>query len=139
MNDPVTTTIASYEAKANEYIQNTDQLSYFPDLPAMLDKFIALLPGKKVLDVAFGSGRDTFYLSEHGLSVQGIELTQSFIDSLREKAKNPISKMDMRWLGFADNVFDGIWCCAAFLHIPRSQTIMTLNGFSRVLRPCSLA
>ena len=134
MSDPVATTIASYEAKSDEYIRNTDQLSYFPDLPDMLDKFISLLPGKRVLDVAFGSGRDTIYLSTHGISTEGIELTQAFIDSLHGKAITPLYKMDMRWLGFADSVFDGIWCCAAFLHVPRSQAIMTLSGFARALK-----
>ena len=67
MEDVVQKTVSSYEAKADEYIRNTDQLSYFPDLPAVLDKFITLLPGKKVLDVAFGAGRDTLYFIEHGL------------------------------------------------------------------------
>ena len=55
MQDPVITTIKSYEIKAEEYIRNTDQLAYFPDLPAMLVKFIDLLPGLCVLDVAFGA------------------------------------------------------------------------------------
>lgn len=134
MNDPVLSTIASYEVKADEYIRNTDKMSYFPDLPAMLDKFISLLPGKDVLDVAFGAGRDTAYLLEHGLNVQGIEMSQVFIDTLRQKIDIPLYRMDMRRLEFEDNSFDGIWCCSAFLHLPRADALPTLQGFARVLR-----
>ncbi len=135
MQDPVITTIKSYEIKAEEYIRNTDQLAYFPDLPAMLDKFIALLPGPCVLDVAFGAGRDTLYLMANGLSVQGVELTMPFIQKLKEAISVPLYKMDMRYLGFVNDCFDGIWCCSAFLHIPRVDALDTLRGFSRVLKP----
>jgi len=135
MNDSISITVASYEAQADEYIRNTDQLAYFPGLPAMLDKFIYLLPGHKVLDVAFGAGRDTLYLIEQGLDVEGIELTQAFINALRQKTHIPLYKMDMRRLGFTDAAFHGIWCCAAFLHLPRIDALGTLKGFARVLQP----
>ncbi|HWS84369.1 MAG TPA: class I SAM-dependent methyltransferase [Ktedonobacteraceae bacterium] len=134
MKDVIQETIASYEIKAEEYIRNTDQLSYFPDLPAMLDMFLSMLPGRHILDIAFGSGRDTFYFIEHGLKVEGIELTQAFIDSLRKKIDIPLYKMDMRGLTFKDSSFDGIWCCSAFLHLPRTDALRTLKGFYRILR-----
>ena len=135
MEDVIQKTIESYEVKADEYIRNTDQLSYFPNIPAMLDMFISMLPGKKVLDVAFGSGRDTLYLIEHGLEVQGVDLAQSFIDALRTKIDIPLYKMDMRHLDFSDNTFDGIWCCSALVHLPRTDILPTLRGFHRVLAP----
>jgi ubiquinone/menaquinone biosynthesis C-methylase UbiE len=137
-HDPILTTIASYEAKADEYIHKTDQLAYFPGLPAMLDRFISLLPGHKVLDVAFGAGRDTLYFIEQGLDVEGIELTQAFINALCLKADIPLYKMDMRRLGFTDDAFDGIWCCASFLHLPHTDALATLREFARVLRPAGI-
>jgi ubiquinone/menaquinone biosynthesis C-methylase UbiE len=135
MENVVLETIASYEAKAGEYILNTDQLSYFPDLPAMLEKFISILPGKRILDVAFGSGRDTRFFLDQGLDVQGVELAQIFIDILRKKVDIPLYKMDMRQMDFPDNSFDGIWCCSAFVHLPRADALPTLKEFHRVLRP----
>jgi predicted SAM-dependent methyltransferase len=41
----------------------------------------------------------------------------------------------MRRLGFADESFDGIWCCSAFLHILRREALLTLREFARILRP----
>lgn len=132
--DPISETISSYEDKFDEYIKNTDKLSYFPDLPAMLDKFQSALTGQLVLDSAFGSGRDTLYLQEKGCKVIGIELTPAFITYLHHQSSNSICRMDMRHMGFAPNSFDGIWCCAAFLHIPREEAFSTLSEYSRILR-----
>lgn len=127
-------TVESYVENAQEYIKNTDQLSYFPGLQQWLDKFIDLLPGPDVLDIAFGSGRDILYMYEHNLKVQGIELVDEFISTLRQKINVPLYKMDMRDLDFDNELFDGIWCCSAFLHIQKRQALSTLKGFNRILR-----
>lgn len=42
--------------------------------------------------------------------------------------------MDMRRLGFAGDSVDGLWVCASFLHVPRSDSQSTLAEFHRVLR-----
>jgi len=135
MDDPVSVTIKSYQAKVQEYISKTNQLAFFPDLPSMLDRFISELSGPRILDVAFGSGRDTLYLIEHGLNVAGVELTEAFITELKKIVDIPAYRMDMRYLAFADDIFDGIWCCAAFLHLPRKDALPTLRGFARILKP----
>lgn len=134
-NDVTLTTVESYAENADEYIKNTDKLSYFPGLQGWLDKFIELLPGPKVLDVAFGSGRDLLYMQSRGLNVEGIELVDEFILILQSKTIAHLYKMDMRKLEFKKNSFDGIWCCSAFLHIHRKQAVSTLKGFSQILQP----
>jgi ubiquinone/menaquinone biosynthesis C-methylase UbiE len=88
-----------------------------------------------VLDVAFGAGRDTLYFLEQGLEVEGIELSQAFIKALTSKTDIPLYKMDMRQLEFDSCTFDGIWCCSAFLHLPRLDALKTLKGFARILKP----
>lgn len=133
--DPVLTTVAAYVAHADEFVGKTHELSFFPGLQDWLDQFIMRLPGKKVLDVGFGAGRDTLYLHSKGLEVAGIELADIFIDALRQRIDIPLFKMDMRHLDFADNSFDGIWSCASFLHLPKEDALPTLVGFARALRP----
>lgn len=134
MDDAVSITIASYEARATEYIDRTDLLAYFPDHLFLLNRFATLLPGPDVLDVGFGSGRDMLHFNNCGLHVVGIELTQAFLDGLCSYTDICTCKMDMRNLAFRDYAFDGVWCCASFLHLPRSSAINTLQGFYRVLR-----
>lgn len=133
-NDPVLSTVESYNTNADEYVRKTRQLSFFPGLQDWLDKFIDLLPGPRVLDVAFGAGRDILYMLNRGLKVEGIELAEAFIAALREQVDIPLYKMDMRHLQFPDGTFHGIWCCSAFLHLPREDALPTLQEFARVLR-----
>lgn len=134
MDDPVKITVASYQEKADEYVATTNRPIRRTQRLAFVDEFRRLLPGKRILDVGFGSGRDLLYFVGHGLEVEGIELTQAFIDVLRSKVRVPLHKMDMRHLSFGESTFDGIWCCATLLHLQRSDTLPTLQGFARVLR-----
>ncbi len=133
--DIVGLTIESYSANAAEYIRETGQLSFFPWEQVWLDKFIDLLPGPKVLDVAFGSGCHTLYMLDRGLKVEGIDLTEAFITALENKVDIPLYKMDMRKLLFPDENFHGLWCNSAFPHLSRRDASLTLDGFARILRP----
>lgn len=135
MKDPIYTTIESYELRAKEYITNTKMLAKFPELTKMLTEFLTLVPGNQILEIAFGSGRDTFYFVENQMKVTGVELTQAFVSYLHTRIDIPICLMDMRSLGFHTSTFDGIWCCSAFLHLPRIDALPTLREFARVLRP----
>lgn len=131
--DPVLATVESYNTNADEYIHKTNRLSFFPGLQDWLDNFIHLLPGPRVLDVAFGAGRDIHYMLDRGLKVEGIELAEAFIAALREQIDIPLYRMDMRHLQFPNGTFHGIWCCSAFLHLPRADALPTLQEFARVL------
>lgn len=135
MKDPIKITVESYEVKADEYIRSTSNFSKFPELYSLLEKFLGFLNGPYVLDIAFGSGRDSDFLSENGKFVIGIELAQPFIERQHHKMRNPVALMDMRWLGFAKNSFDGTWCCSSFLHIQRLEALKTLCGFAKILKP----
>jgi SAM-dependent methyltransferase len=134
MDDPVKKTVASYQIKAHEYVATTNRPIRQAQRVAFVDKFCTSLLGPRVLDVGFGSGRDLLHFIQRGLDVEGIELTQAFIDALRPKVAVPLHKMDMRELSFGDSTFDGIWCCASLLHLLRVDALRTLQGFARVLR-----
>lgn len=43
--------------------------------------------------------------------------------------------MDMRSLAFRSAQFDGAWCCAALLHLPKSEAPGALREIRRVLKP----
>jgi ubiquinone/menaquinone biosynthesis C-methylase UbiE len=42
---------------------------------------------------------------------------------------------DLRCLPVAGESLDGIWCCAALLHVPHDQTMTVLGEMRRILRP----
>lgn len=131
--DPVLITKETYNSTHKEFINRTRDFSGLPELSDEINAFIKILPGKNILDIGFGSGRDTIYFLKNDLSVISIDIVKEFIDNLSEKHKAKICYMDMRLLGFREAVFHGLWCCASLLHIPRPQIESTLRGFNKIL------
>jgi ubiquinone/menaquinone biosynthesis C-methylase UbiE len=133
MDEQTAPTIATYESVADQYHERHADRS---DIQEPLDRFLALLDGNRVLDVGCGPGWETATFAEKGFDTTGIDLTPEFLDIASEIAPaGTLAQMDMRRLGFSDESFDGLWSCASFLHVPRSDASSTLSEFHRVLRP----
>ncbi|MBC8444093.1 class I SAM-dependent methyltransferase [Candidatus Woesearchaeota archaeon] len=127
--DPIKKTIESYNKFAKNYVEYT----FDTILQYQLTQFISFLKGKKILDVGAGSGRDAQYLKEEGLKVTGIELSPEVIKEAKRKTRLSFKEMDMRKLDFKDTGFDGVWCCASFIHLPKKDAEKALKEFHRVL------
>ncbi len=112
-------TINSYNQTAEQYTKNVAALGK----TIYLEKFISLLEkNASILDLACGSGRDAKIFYERGLRVNGIDLSQNMIDIARQTVPGAtFALQDIRQANFPPNYFDGIWCCAGLLHIPRTQ------------------
>ena len=94
------------------------------------------LPGNKILDVGCGAGRDAKYFIQHGYDVTGVDLCPELLKIAREKApKARFEEADLSDLAFPSKEFDGIWSCASFLHIPKYDANLAIQGFLRVLKP----
>ena len=73
-------------------------------------------PGSRVLDVAFGDGRNTAFLCDQGFAVSGIEITQGIVDQTRERLEKLGQTADLRVgrnssIPFEDGYFDYILAC----------------------------
>lgn len=74
-------------------------------------------------------------MSENGSNVTATDITDAFVRIASKTApKAKVLQMDMRKLTFPDKSFDGLWCSAALLHLPKNQAKPTLEGFARVLK-----
>ncbi|MCA9323643.1 class I SAM-dependent methyltransferase [Candidatus Saccharibacteria bacterium] len=102
--------------------------------------FSELLPSGRVLEVGCGSGNDSQTLVAHGYNYTGTDAVKEFVDIA--KAKYPDRKFlqcavqdvaDM----FSQSSFDGFWCSAVLLHIPRSEILETLKNLKKVTAPKS--
>ena len=103
-------------------------------LQFQLNKFISLLPGKKVLDAGCGPGRDVAYFLEEGLSATGVDASLGMIEAAKKRVeKGAFFLMDFRKLKFEDGTFDGIWCMAGLVNLPRDDLKMAIGEFHRVL------
>ncbi len=125
-------TVKTYERIARKYHsihKNPQEIAW------LLDRFLKMVKGKKVLDIGCGNGRDTKYMSEKGFDVTGIDLSSNMLKIAEKFApKAKFYRMDMRKIGFKDKSFDGLWALSSFMHIPKSQAYQTLEEFRRVLK-----
>jgi|AntRauTorcE11898_2_1112593.scaffolds.fasta_scaffold04188_4 SAM-dependent methyltransferase len=90
----------------------------------------------RVLDLGCGPGTDTALFADAGLDALGLDITRPFLREARKEVPAAgFLQGDMRHLPIRDRAVDGIWCSAAFLHLPRSDAASTLAEFLRVLSP----
>src|SRR4029077_5220623 len=111
------TTKASYEATAEEYTHNVQDLAPLESIGKMKKH---LSQHAKLLDLGCGSGRDAKIFTEMGVDVTGIDFCSRLIEIATKKA--PIAKfqlMDIEALSFPDCSFDGVWAAMSLGHIPK--------------------
>jgi SAM-dependent methyltransferase len=104
----------------------------FPDLMAA---FTASLPdAADIADLGCGPARDGATLARAGHRVTGIDRSTGMLAMAVRPLPGRVAQADLRCLPLADGSLDGIWCCAALLHVPQDQTVTVLGEMRRVLR-----
>jgi SAM-dependent methyltransferase len=104
----------------------------FPDL---MDGFLARLPDVADLaDLGCGPARDGGVLARAGHRVAGIDRSAGMLAIAARALPGRVGRGDLRCLPVASGSLDGIWCCAALLHVPQDQTVTALAEMRRVLR-----
>ena len=75
------------------------------------------------------------WFEAQGATVTSIDLSAGMLAVARRTADGPLLMMDMRALAFRSASFDGAWCCASLLHLPKSEAPQALRAIRRVLKP----
>jgi ubiquinone/menaquinone biosynthesis C-methylase UbiE len=91
-------------------------------------------PGGCILEIGCGTGRDMAWFEAHGLLVTGIDLSWGMLSYARHVTMGDLLQMDMTRLALADARFDGAWCCASLLHLPKEIAPRALQEIYRVLK-----
>lgn len=101
------------------------------------DKFISFLkPGDSVLDVGCGGGTKAKYLTERGLEVTGVDFAENLIAiARREVPAGTFIAMDAYDLDTLTRTFDGVFCQAFLLHVPKRDAPEMLGKLAAKLRP----
>ena len=127
----VGTTRATYDDAGDLYAAANREVP--ESVRESLDRFLAGLPPSAVVaDVGCGPGRDLAELRARGVTAFGFDLSWGM---LRAADATGVVQADMTRLPVRTAALDGIWCAAAFLHVPRELDAQTLAGFARVVRP----
>ena len=104
-----------------------------------LNLFVEHLQGKKILDVGCGLAYYVDEFTQRSLEYTGIDLSGKMIEVSRKAHPScTFEQMSFRKLAFADESFDGLWCCCVFGHEPKRNMPAVLAELRRVLRPSGI-
>jgi 2-polyprenyl-3-methyl-5-hydroxy-6-metoxy-1,4-benzoquinol methylase len=106
-----------YNANAEEYFRATVGI----DMSSIYDRFISkLVPGACILDAGCGSGRDTLAFVKRGYSVSAFDSSVEMVRRASTYTGQQCRVMSFQQVQFHEE-FDGIWSCAALLHVPKIE------------------
>ncbi len=131
--------LAFFETAERKYRKNTDGVTQDADKP-VFSKFVpyASLRGKRVLDIAVGTGFSAVTFAQAGAEVTGIDLTEFAVQATKRNfavrnLTGTILQMDAQQLNFPDNYFDYVCAHGCLMHMP--DTNKAISEIYRVLKP----
>ena len=98
------------------------------------DKFFELLPKGRVLEIGCGAGRDAQELIDHGYDYIGTDIAPGLLKLAHKN--NPRAKFLEKNLYDLDfkEPFDGFWCAAVLIHIPKARIDEALGAIHRNMK-----
>jgi len=125
-------TIDTYDQYAKLY--DEEVIEFWDNFPAeILDKFVESLPGKRILNLGSGSGRDALLLRDRGLEVVCIDASKSMI-AMTESMGLESHLADFAHLDFPNDSFDGVWAYTSLIHVTQDEAAATLRRVRELLR-----
>lgn len=132
-------TIEYFDTADRKYIKHTEpgtQLKNTPVFSNYID--FESLKGKKVLDIATGTGFATVTFAKFGANVTGIDLTDYAVAQTKRNfelrgLQGEVIRMDAQELDFPDNTFDFVCAHGCLMHMP--DTAGAVKEIYRVLKP----
>ena len=122
--------IEYYERNADQFFDRTAHVK----IPHLWAPFMELIPAKgKILDIGCGSGRDSLYFSQRGYEVVAMDPSPA----MRERASRltGIPVLDSSFERFEGHEeFDGIWACAALLHVTKQAMPGVISRLALALK-----
>jgi 2-polyprenyl-3-methyl-5-hydroxy-6-metoxy-1,4-benzoquinol methylase len=109
-------TLDYYNQNANTFFEGTVSVNF----KEVQDKFLKVLPGKKILDFGCGSGRDTKYFLDNGYDVIAIDGSEELCKKASKYTGIKVKHMLFQELDEKDT-YDGIWACSSILHLNKEE------------------
>jgi len=124
-------TLPYYEANASAYAAKADDL----DMAIYQARLISRLPPRaRILDVGCGSGRDAAAFSAAGHTVLAVDGSEAMCAVARARGGFDVRRMLFSEIAF-EAEFNGAWCSASLLHVPKEDEADALRRVVRSLVP----
>jgi SAM-dependent methyltransferase len=100
------------------------------DQERVLDEFLGDVSGRRILDMATGTGRAALALAKRGAIVTGVDASREMLSVARTRAADaglPIefAEGDAHALAFPDRAFDAVVCLRMLMHVPDWRTALS--------------
>ena len=119
-----------YQEHAKDFIKDT----FDCDMSEQYRFFEKYLNEKgTILDIGFGSGRDSLYFQSKGYDVYAIDPEDEFVNHAKELGLRNVYKLKAEEIDFI-NKFDGIWACASLLHVCSNNLKETFGRCAKALK-----
>ncbi|MEU8243422.1 class I SAM-dependent methyltransferase [Actinoplanes missouriensis] len=96
-----------------------------------------LTPGARLLEVGAGTGQDSAYFQQHGLTVVAADLSPVMVEHCRAKGIDA-HVMDFLHLDVPAASFDAVYAMNCLLHVPNHDLPTVLAALRTALRPGGL-
>ncbi|MCU7800250.1 MAG: class I SAM-dependent methyltransferase [gamma proteobacterium symbiont of Lucinoma myriamae] len=131
-------TLQFYKKNNERLVQQYDSVNF----KAVHQDWLAYLPSKDALivDVGAGSGRDVFWLAEHGYKVVAVDPVIEFFEQFKKKSKGSFRDDQIKWvvdslpdlskLENYKNQVSMILLSAVWMHLTTQERINSFQTFS---------
>ncbi|TMS80214.1 class I SAM-dependent methyltransferase [Pseudoalteromonas sp. S554] len=125
------TTLTYYNNNAQTFSDSTLNV----DMSALYAEF---LPHVKqhghILDAGCGSARDAAYFKNQGFTVSAFDASPALAKLASNYLQQPVEIKTFQELECV-NKYDGIWCCASLLHVPKAELSQVFLKLQNALKP----
>lgn len=119
-----------YNEHSKQFIENTLNV----DMSSLYGEFTAYLPkNAKVLDAGCGSGRDSLAFLKMGYNVSAFDASNEMVKYARQLTGISVQQLRFDQLELI-NTYDGIWCCASLLHVPKNELLQSMKPLANALK-----
>ncbi len=119
-----------YNQNADTFIEGTMQA----DMSSLYEIFESYIPeGARILDLGFGSGRDTLHFIEKGHEVVSIDISEALVERAKKILPNVVRLLDFHDLDYVKE-FDAIWACASMLHCTETSLQLVIERCIRAIK-----
>ena len=119
-----------YNTHAKKFIQSTVNV----DMSSLYQPFVSDLPAHaKVLDAGCGSGRDSLAFMNMGYSVDAFDASLEMVKYASQLTGLTVKQQTFEQLQEVKQ-YDGIWCCASLLHVPRNNLAAVMKNIANALK-----
>ncbi|MDN3490684.1 MULTISPECIES: class I SAM-dependent methyltransferase [unclassified Pseudoalteromonas] len=126
-----TKTLNYYNQNAQSFSDSTLNV----DMSALYNEFLPLIAKHgHILDAGCGSARDAMYFKQQGFTVSAFDASPELAKLASNYLQQAVEVKTFQQLN-CTNKYDGIWCCASLLHVPKAELPQVFLKLQNALKP----